>query len=65
MSALYLPLDIHTGNMGRALGLLSRKQNDWRATDEITTSLREFDANDPVRFDYSLFGAGIDGFLKE
>ena len=65
MSALYLPLDIHTGNMGRALGLLTRKQNDWKATAEITAALREFDAEDPVRYDYSLFGAGIDGFLKQ
>jgi uncharacterized protein (TIGR02757 family) len=65
MSALYLPLDIHTGNMGRALGLLTRKQNDWKATAEITASLREFNADDPVRYDFSLFGAGIDGFLKE
>ena len=65
MSALYLPLDIHTGNMGRALGLLNRKQNDWKATTEITETLRTFDAEEPVRYDYSLFGAGIDGFLKE
>ena len=64
MSALYLPLDVHTGNMGRALGLLSRRQSDWKATVEITESLREFDTEDPVRFDFSLFGAGIDGFLK-
>lgn len=64
MSALYLPLDVHTGNMGRALGLLTRRQSDWKATVEITSSLREFDAEDPVRFDFSLFGAGIDGFLK-
>ena len=64
MSALYLPLDVHTGNMGRALGLLTRRQSDWKATVEITESLREFDAEDPVRFDFSLFGAGIDGFLK-
>ena len=64
MSALYLPLDVHTGNMGRALGLLQRKQSDWKATVEITSALREFDAEDPVRYDYSLFGAGIDGFLK-
>lgn len=65
MSALYLPLDVHTGNMGRALGLLKRKQSDWKATAEITAALREFDAEDPVRYDFSLFGAGIDGFLKE
>ncbi|MBO5464260.1 MAG: TIGR02757 family protein [Alistipes sp.] len=64
MSALYLPLDVHTGNMGRALGLLTRKQSDWKATDEITHSLREFCSDDPVRYDYSLFGAGIDGYLK-
>lgn len=64
MSALYLPLDVHTGNMGRALGLLTRKQSDWKATEQITAALREFDPHDPVRYDFSLFGAGIDGFLK-
>ena len=64
MSELYLPLDVHTGNMGRALGLLTRKQSDCKATAEITAALREFNAEDPVRYDYSLFGAGIDGFLK-
>lgn len=64
MSTLYLPLDVHTGNMGRALGLLKRKQSDWKATVEITDSLRTFDAADPVRYDFSLFGAGIDGYLK-
>lgn len=65
MSALYLPLDVHSGNMGRALGLLKRKQSDWKAVEEITASLREFDSSDPTRFDFSLFGAGIDGFLKK
>jgi len=60
MSALYLPLDVHTGEMGRALGLLTRRQNDWRAVEEITAVLREADPDDPVRFDYALFGAGID-----
>ncbi len=65
MSALYLPIDVHAGNMGRALGLLVRKQNDWRAVEEITANLREFDPEDPVRYDYSLFGAGIDGYLKD
>ena len=65
MSALYLPLDVHSGNMGRALGLLQRRQSDWKATVEITESLRRFDADDPVRYDFSLFGAGIDGFLKQ
>jgi uncharacterized protein (TIGR02757 family) len=64
-SALYLPLDLHSGNMSRALGLLTRKQNDWRAVEEVTNRLREFDANDPVKYDFALFGAGIDGFLKQ
>lgn len=61
MSALYMPLDIHTGRMGRNLGLLSRKQSDWKAVEELTASLRELNADDPVRYDYSLFGLGISG----
>lgn len=59
MSALYLPLDVHAGEMGRALGLLQRRQNDWRAVDEITAALRAFDPSDPVRYDFALFGAGV------
>ena len=59
MSALYMPLDIHTGRMGRSLGLLSRKQDDWKAVEELTATLRRFDEGDPVRYDYSLFGVGI------
>lgn len=65
MSALYIPLDVHSGNMARALGLLNRRQSDWKATAELTAALREFDAADPARYDFSLFGAGIDGFLKQ
>lgn len=61
MSALYLPLDLHTGDMGRALGLLTRRRDDWPAVEEITAALRSFDAEDPVRFDFALFGTGIDG----
>ncbi len=61
MSALYMPLDIHTGRMGRSLGLLNRKQSDWKAVEELTASLRELHADDPVRYDYSLFGLGISG----
>ena len=64
MSALYLPLDVHAGNMSRALGLLERKQNDWKAVHEVTGNLRLYDPADPVKYDYSLFGAGIDGYLK-
>lgn len=61
MSALYLPLDVHLGNTSRALGLLSRRQNDWRAVEEVTEALREYDPRDPVRFDFSLFGPGVSG----
>ena len=61
MSALYMPLDIHTGRMGRNLGLLGRKQSDWKAVEELTASLRELHLDDPVRYDYSLFGLGISG----
>lgn len=59
MSALYMPLDLHTGRMGRSLGLLNRKQDDWKAVDELTATLRNFSNDDPVRYDYSLFGVGI------
>ena len=59
MSALYLPLDVHSGNVSRELGLLSRRQNDWKATVEVTETLRKFSADDPVRYDFALFGAGV------
>jgi len=58
-SALYLPLDVHSGNTGRSLGLLTRRQNDWKAVEEITAALRRFDPADPVRYDFALFGVGI------
>jgi uncharacterized protein (TIGR02757 family) len=57
-SALMLPLDVHTGNVGRKLGLLQRKSNDWKAVEEITSNLRKFDADDPVKYDFALFGLG-------
>jgi uncharacterized protein (TIGR02757 family) len=58
-SSLMLPIDIHTGNTARALGLLNRKQNDWKAVEEVTSSLREFDPIDPVKYDFSLFGIDL------
>ena len=63
MSALYMPLDVHTGRMGRSLGLLTRKQSDWKAVEELTASLRRFSEDDPVRYDYALFGVGITGMF--
>jgi uncharacterized protein (TIGR02757 family) len=60
---LICPLDVHTGNVGRALGLVTRKQNDWKAALELTEGLREMDPKDPTRYDFSLFGLGIfEGF---
>jgi len=58
VSELMLPLDVHTGNVGRKLGILHRKSNDWKAVEEITNSLRKFDSADPVKYDFALFGLG-------
>ncbi|MEW6467598.1 MAG: TIGR02757 family protein [Bacteroidota bacterium] len=57
-SELMCPLDVHSGNVARKLGLLNRKQNDWRAVEELTVRLREFDPADPVKYDFALFGLG-------
>lgn len=57
-SELMLPLDVHTGNVGRKLGLLKREQNDWKAVEEISNQLRKFDAKDPIKYDFALFGLG-------
>ena len=58
-SALMMPLDVHSGNVSRKLGLLKRTQNDWKAVNELTTRLRDFDKNDPVKYDFALFGMGV------
>ena len=58
-SNLHCPLDVHTGNIARKLGVLKRKQNDWKAIKELDLMLREFDANDPVKYDFALFGLGV------
>ncbi|MBN1986197.1 MAG: TIGR02757 family protein [Prolixibacteraceae bacterium] len=58
VSELMLPLDVHTGNVARKLGLLQRKQNDWKAVEEVTQTLRTLNANDPVKYDFALFGLG-------
>jgi uncharacterized protein (TIGR02757 family) len=63
-SCLHLPLDVHTGNVSRQLKLLKRKQNDWQAVEEITAQLRKLDPNDPVKYDFALFGLGVEGYFK-
>ena len=56
---LKLPLDLHTGNVSRKLGLLERKQNDWKAVEEVTGNLAILDPCDPIKYDFALFGLGI------
>lgn len=56
---LYCPLDVHSGNVARKLKLLKRKQNDWQATEELTKNLIKYDAKDPVKYDFALFGLGV------
>jgi len=57
-SILSCPLDVHSGNVARKLGLLSRKQNDAKAVAELDRVLRSFDSEDPVKYDFALFGLG-------
>ncbi|HQV37331.1 MAG: TIGR02757 family protein [Flavobacteriales bacterium] len=58
--ALHVPLDVHTGRMARELGLLRRKQDDWKSVMELTEALRLFDAEDPVKYDIALFALGVE-----
>jgi uncharacterized protein (TIGR02757 family) len=60
-SQLVIPLDLHVGRVARQLGLLHRTINDWQAAKELTLELKKFDANDPVKYDFALFGEGILG----
>jgi len=58
MSSLLLPLDVHTSKQARQLGLLERKQDDWKAVLEVSQRLKEFDPVDPIKYDFALFGLG-------
>jgi uncharacterized protein (TIGR02757 family) len=58
-SCLFIPLDLHTGNTARRLGLLKRKYSDWKAVVELTSQLRIFDPSDPIKYDFALFGLGV------
>ncbi len=58
-SILSCPLDVHSGNVARKLGLLNRKQNDAKALKELDDSLRALDSEDPVKYDFALFGLGV------
>jgi uncharacterized protein (TIGR02757 family) len=58
-SQLICPIDIHVGRVSRHFNLLQRKQTDWQAALELTAALKQFDKNDPVKYDFALFALGI------
>lgn len=58
-ASLVCPLDVHSGNIARRLGLITRRQNDWKAAMELTAALRSIDPADPVKYDFALFGMGV------
>jgi len=57
---LHLPLDVHSGNVARELGILTRKQNDWNAVKELTEKAAEMHPEDPAFLDYAFFGMGVE-----
>jgi uncharacterized protein (TIGR02757 family) len=60
MSQLVCPCDLHVDRVARKLGLITRKQTDWITAIELTENLKQFDPNDPVKYDFALFGLGIE-----
>lgn len=58
-SQLSCPLDVHIGNVGRKLGLIKRKANDWKAVKELDQHLRQYCKEDPAKYDFALFGLGL------
>ena len=58
-SELYIPLDVHVGRISRQMGLLTRKANDFKAVIELTNKLKEFDPEDPIKYDFAMFGYGV------
>ena len=56
---LSVPLDVHTANISRKLGLVKRKQNDWKTVEELDLKLRKLDSKDPAKYDFALFGLGV------
>lgn len=59
-SQLICPCDLHVDRVARKLGLVQRKQTDWLTALELTGRLREFDPQDPVKYDFALFGLGVE-----
>jgi uncharacterized protein (TIGR02757 family) len=61
---LVMPLDTHVARFGRLFGLSKRKTEDWRMAEEITGGLRTFCPHDPVRYDFAIAWAGVEGAWK-
>lgn len=59
-SQLVCPCDVHVDRVGRKLGLIVRKQTDWQTAVELTENLKKFDPKDPVKYDFALFGMGVE-----
>jgi uncharacterized protein (TIGR02757 family) len=59
-SQLICPCDVHVERVGRKLGLIHRKQMDWYTAVELTENLRRLDPKDPVKYDFALFGLGVE-----
>ena len=59
-SQLICPLDVHVDRIARRFNLIHRKQSDWKGAVELTENLRKFDSEDPVKYDFALFGIGIE-----
>lgn len=56
---LHIPLDVHVGNVARTLGILDRNQNDWKSVSQLTSKLKSYCPDDPVKYDFALFGLGV------
>lgn len=59
-SQLICPCDVHVDRVARKLGMIDRKQTDWKTALELTENLRKLDENDPVKYDFALFGLGVE-----
>jgi len=61
---LICPIDLHVERVARKLKLIKRKPVDWQTAEDLTATLRKLDVNDPVKYDFALFGLGLEGFTR-
>ena len=62
-SQLICPCDVHVDRVARKLGLIQRPQTDWLTAVELTENLKQFDPKDPVKYDFALFGMGVEKYF--